>query len=474
MPEYREYERTSTTLMDAYIKEKLGSYLASLAEHLVRYGISNYHVMESEGGVAPSRIIQRTPSKGLLSGPAGGVSGAVHVGKAIGLKNMITLDMGGTSTDIARITGLKPEFTSEGKISGLPLCRRSLNIVTIGAGGGSIASVDGGGALTVGPESAGAQPGPVCYDLGGEEVTVTDVNLLAGYLNPVDFLRKGRDLSLEKTRKAVKILSGKLGFDPVDTIQGVRKVVNHTMAAALRMVTTEAGKDPADYSLFAFGGAGPVHAASLARELGMKKVVVPFSAGMFSAYGILISDVVHSFSVTKVIPLGKPVLEEASRIFADFARKGSEDLLKSGITREQHEFHPFVDIRYRGQSYSLTIPFFDDLNTLQENFEKNYKEKYGYSLEGKMEIVNFRMEARGQRFLPKLPEIGETRSSEPYALRDCLFGEWMKVPIYRRHDLGAGFRYSGACVVEDNGSTVVIPPGSEITVDIHGNLEVKV
>ena len=474
LPEYREYERTSTTLLDAYVQDTLGSYLSSLGTILDGRGIAAYHVMESEGGVALSGIIARTPSKGLLSGPAGGVSGAIHLGEKIGLPNLITLDMGGTSTDIARITNLRPEYTTDAKISGLPLCRRSLNIVTIGAGGGSISGIDPGGAIKVGPESSGAHPGPVCYGQGGDQVTVTDVNLLAGYFNPKDFLGKRRDLVLPPTKKAVDRLSRKLGYGLEETIHGILRVVDHNMAGALRKVTTEAGKDPAEYALFAFGGAGPVHAVSLARELGMKRILVPFTAGMFSAYGILISDVVHSFSRTRILSMTDQHVREVRGVLGRFAEEGKDLLTNGGIDPDQQRVIPSVDMRYKGQSYSINIPFDDDPKELLLKFQREYTNAYGYSLDGEAEIVNIRLEARGCRFRFPLPEISGEHTNEPYDRKECLFGEWMEVPIFRRIDLGSGFSHSGACIVEDVGSTAVIPSGSKVMVDRHGNLEVRV
>ena len=474
LPEYREYERTSTTLLDAYIRRKLGSYLATLQGVIGTKGLDQFHVMESEGGVAPSSIVERIPAKGLLSGPAGGVSGAVHLGKRIGVRNLITLDMGGTSTDVARITDLLPEYTTESKISGLPLSRRNLDIITIGAGGGSIADVDTGGAIRVGPESAGADPGPVCYGRGGQKVTVTDVNLLAGFLNPVDFLGKGRNLDVDQTMECTKALSRSLGCSVDETILGVRKVVNHSMAGALRMVTTEAGKDPGEYALVAFGGAGPIHAADLARELGMKKVIIPVAAGMFSAFGILISDVLHSFSRTDVTPLKIRNLETGQTIMHEFQRKGADLLEKSGIGPDDQRFLPSVDIRYRGQSWSLNIPFSPEIERLTQSFKESYQEKFGYALEEEMEIVNFRMEARGKRSIPTIPDLRENEGSQAIGERQCLFNGWETTPIFMRKLFGSGFSISGPCIIEDNGSTIVIPPGCKVKVDRTGTLEVSV
>ena len=381
--------------------------------------------------------------------------------------------MGGTSTDVARITDLIPEYTTESRISGLPLSRRNLDIVTIGAGGGSIAAVDIGGAIMVGPESAGAHPGPVCYGLGGQAVTVTDVNLLAGYLNPMNFLGEGKHLAVTNTRTAVEKLAQRLGFTLDETIQGVRKVVNHTMAAALRMVTTEAGKDPKEYALVAFGGAGPIHSVELARELGMRKVIVPVAAGMFSAYGILISDVLHSFSRTKVMHIKEPNLQVVSGILDAYIHQGAKNLAESGIPDSDHRFLPSVDVRYCGQSWFLNIPFSQDIDTLERSFRSSYLKKFGYTLDGDMEIVNIRLEARGKRFIPPKSDLPSDRGSEPYEMRNCLFDEWEEVPVYRREGLGSGFSWSGACIIEDNGSTIVIPPGSRIGIDTTGTLEVR-
>jgi len=473
LPEYREFERTSTTLMDAFVSGKIRSYLDALLSIINPVGLREFNVMESEGGVAPSIEIIRVPSKGLLSGPAGGVSGALHLGELVGMSNMITLDMGGTSTDIARITGLRPEYSNFTTISGLPISRRCLNIVTIGAGGGSISRIDSGGAIRVGPESAGASPGPICYDLGGDNVTVTDINLLAGSINPKDFLGNGRDLNVPRTRERVEKLASRLGYSQEEVIKGVRRVVNHNMASALRMVTTEAGKDPGDYTLFSFGGAGSLHAVDLAKELGMRKVFVPFVAGMFSAYGILISDVVHGYSVTKVMPLDPDSLEKARYLIEGFRKQGSEALADGEIPDERQVFYPSLDIRYKGQSYALNVPFSEQLEEMLEAFGEQYLEMYGYSLSAALEIVNIRLEARGKRDLPPLPIIPAERSNEPYELRKCLFEEWIEVPVFKRSHLGAGFGRTGEAIIEDDGSTILIPPGSSFEVDSHGNLGVR-
>ncbi|MCK4613561.1 MAG: hydantoinase/oxoprolinase family protein [Thermoplasmata archaeon] len=474
LPEYREFERTSTTLMDAFIRGKLGDYLGSLGDLILPYAQKEYYVMTGEGGVSPSTELLRVPSQGLLSGPAGGVSGALYLGEQVGLRNLITFDMGGTSTDISRISGLRQEYTTDAKLSGLPFSRYCINIITIGAGGGSIAHLDPGGAIRVGPESAGASPGPVCYDLGGEQVTVTDVNLLAGYLNHRDFLGKGNDLNVPKARAAVEGLARKLNYTINETIEGVLRIVNHNMASALRMVTTEAGKDPEDYSLFAFGGAGPMHGAGLARELGMKRVFVPFAAGMFSAFGILISDIVHGYSLTRVMPLDTGNLKQAEEILKDFQRKGADFLTKEGIPEESRVFLPSLDLRYRGQSYHLNVPFGSGIEDVKREFGKIYLKRYGYSITGEEEIVNIRLEVRGKRCLPPLPVISDEAPNGPYGHRDCLFGEWIEVPVFRRGELGAGFLHKGVAIIEDKGSTIVLPPGTSFRVDVHGNIEVRV
>lgn len=492
LPEYREYERTSSTVIDAFVKGKLNLYMNDLGKLLERYRIEKYYIMESEGGVAPAEEVMRVPSKGLLSGPAGGVSGALYLAEKIGMNDLITFDMGGTSTDISRITDLRPEYTTGTMISGLPISRKCINIVTIGAGGGSIARLDMGNAITVGPESSGANPGPVCYDLGGEEITVTDTNLLAGYINPDDFLGKGRDLNVTRTHEIMESLARKLDYDMEETIQGILKVVNHNMASALRMVTTEVGKDPARHTLFSFGGAGPLHAVELARELGMERVLIPFAAGMFSAFGILISDVVHSYSVTRVMILNSAAIPVVEEIINGFIEDGREKILDDGIPPDQIQFLPTLDLRYHGQSYSLNLPIDllmkSDVARSQENsvtpsdiaarirkdFESMYHERFGYLIPGEIEIVNIRLETRGRRPVPDLAEKESNGINEYYTKRDCLFGEWMEVPVFRRSDLDPGFTSETTAIIEDNGSTIVLPPGTKWKVDRFGNLEVRV
>jgi len=484
LPEYREYERTSTTLMDAYVRGKLGNYLLNLKNEIQGFGLKNFYIMESEGGVAPSEELQKIPSKGLLSGPAGGVSGALYLGRISGRGNIITLDMGGTSTDISRITDLRPEYTSDYRIRGLPFSRRSLNIVSIGAGGGSIVKRDSGGAIMVGPESAGASPGPVCYGFEGKEPTLTDINLLAGYLNPVDFLGKGKHLRVAEAEKAVRRLSERLNYTPEQTIEGVLRVVGNNMASALRMVTTEAGKNPADYTLLSFGGAGPVHGAALARELGINEVIVPFAAGMFSAFGILLSDVVFTYSVTRAMPLNTGETRRGEEIISDFLSKGRTALTDEGIPDENQTFYPTADLRFRGQSYHLNVPFSPDEEALKERFEREYTDRYGYLPEGEVEFVNLRLEARGKREVPPLPVISEERvmgsddrverRNEPCTHRNCLFGEYIETPVFRRNDLGMGFQLQGPAIIEDRGSTTVVPPGAEFSVDEYGNILIRV
>ncbi len=500
LPEYREYERASTTLMDAYIRGKLGNYLEGLQrimeEHCARDGSSNhgnprnnepdrYYVMRSDGGVSGWEQAISLPANALLSGPAGGVIGALHLGKELGMHNIITFDMGGTSTDVSAINNLGPSMTTGGRISGLPVSLRSMDIVTIGAGGGSIAEPDAGGALKVGPESAGAAPGPVCYDLGGEQITVTDANFLSGFLGPDDFLGPGRDLDRKRTERAMERLAGKLGISSRETVKGILSLANHRMASALRMVTTELGRDPADYTLLAFGGAGPLHSAALARQLGVGKVMVPFAAGVFSAYGILMADVLQSYSRTCVMPLTRANLEgTASSILEGFRERAAGVLAGEGITGERMRFIPTMDIRYEGQSYHLNVIFQPDFEKIGEEFRRSYLERYGYAVEDAgMEIVNLRLEARGMRDRPPLPLISDNgmgaseRSGEAYTCRDCLFEgreEAMETPVFRRIDLPAGFTNHGPAVVEDEGSTIVIPVGASFEVDAHGNLEVLV
>ena len=473
LPEYREYERASTTLMDAFVRNKLGNYLSKLKGEIQKYGPSDFYIMESEGGVAPSVEVKKVPSRALLSGPAGGVSGALYLGRLTGRGNLITLDMGGTSTDISRITALRPEYTSDYRIRGLPFSRRSLNIISIGAGGGSIVKLDQGGAIRVGSESAGANPGPVCYGFGGKELTLTDIDLLAGFLNPVNFLGNGKNLRKDEARRALNHFSERIHYTPEQVMEGVRRVAENRMASALRMVTTEVGKDPGDYSLVCFGGAGPVHGATIAKELGIKEVIVPVAAGMFSAFGILISDVLLSYSITRVMPLNQKGMNIAHEIIDDFISVGKKALEREGIPEEGQVFYPSVDLRFTGQSYHLNVLFTPEEEMLTKEFEREYKERYGWLPKGRMEFVNLRLEARGKRELPKIPSMyGESvGKEEAYTHRRCLFlEEYRNTPVFKRVYLGSGFHFSGPAIIEDKGSTVVIPPETEFIIDDYGNI----
>jgi N-methylhydantoinase A len=306
LPEFREYERFSTTVLEAFLRNKIEKYLGNLMNILKRNKINNFYIMQSNGGVASGINVKKRSITTLLSGPSAGVAAAKYVGDKLGIDNLITFDMGGTSTDVSTVIDGKKKWTSEGNIEGLPLSIPILDIVTIGAGGGSNAWLDEGGALRVGPESSGAVPGPICYSNGGEKVTVTDCDLLAGYLDPNYFLDSEMNLDHKLTEKITSRFAADIGLKFNQTVNGVIKVVNSNMIRAVRKVSVERGYDPQDFTLIAFGGAGPVHAAALARDLNIPRVIVPPSPGTFSALGLIVSSIQADYSKTELTSTNEP------------------------------------------------------------------------------------------------------------------------------------------------------------------------
>ena len=355
LQEFREYERMSTTVLDAYLKRIVEGYITRI-EAILAKKQEQFYVMQSNGGVVKSGIVKKKPVNMLLSGPAGGVAASKFLCELIGLDNLITYDMGGTSADVSTVVNGNLSWTSESSINGLPLKMPVVDIVTVGAGGGSIAWLDAGGALRVGPESAGAAPGPICYGLGGKDVTVTDCDLLCGFINPNYFLGGEMLLEVENARKSVGKLAHELGMSYEDTILGVGEVVNSNMIKAIRLVSVERGLDIREFSIIAFGGAGPVHAAALAQELNIPKVIVPFAPGVFSAYGILVSDVQLDYSKTNILCV-TDAEEFVTATLEEFTVEARRELAEQNINFEDAILLPSLDMRYVGQSYELNVRF---------------------------------------------------------------------------------------------------------------------
>ena len=375
---------------------------------------------------------------------------------------MVTFDMGGTSADMAAIIDGEISWKDQGEIDGFPIQSKMVDIVTVGSGGGSIARCDEGGALRVGPKSAGARPGPVCYGRGGERPTVTDSLLLMGYIDPDYFLGGEMELDLEKAKRSIEVLCEELGMGFEETLRGIFKVANSKMARTMKRITVEKGMDPGKFSILAFGGAGPLHAASIAEELGMKKVLIPPLAGVFSALGMVTGDVTHERSRTILTSLDDEETIE----------KTIEDIDEE--IEEEGKRQVLLGLRYKGQSYHLNIPYTDSIDDLKRRFHKEHEKKYGYSDEGEeIEVVRAHVEVIREREISDLPF--HTEEGEHPPSRECLFSSgWEKTSIFRRRSLSSGDEQEGPSIIEGSNSTVLVPPGWRWSLGPSGIIKMEV
>ncbi len=480
LPEFREYERSSTVVVNAYVAPKMGKYISTLQGALKED--DKLVIMQSNGGVVSAETVVKEPVRTVLSGPAGGVVGAWKIGKVAGFERLITFDMGGTSTDVS-LVDRKPTLTTETKISGIPIKVPMIDIHTVGAGGGSIVWVDKGGALKVGPQSAGADPGPICYGRGGKDITVTDTNLFLGRLIPDHFLGGRMKLQTEPVRRAFKKLSEELNIDPYQLAEGILKIANTKMEGAIRVISVQRGYNPADFTLFSFGGAGGMHAAFLARSLGIPRVFVPKNPGLLSAMGMLLADLVRDYSLTVMVPLYREneseVYTHLKELFKTLETRAREDMEREGFTELGRDLflEYSLDVRYKGQSYEVNIPFKEDLF---REFEKTYRNLYGYTLENRpLEVVNIRLKAVGVGEKPPFERIPKTDGK---LLQRAVIGEsktyfdgkWVPVKVIDRDKLLAGDRWDFPSIVVEYSSTIVIPPGCTVEVDDFGNLIIEV
>ena len=463
LPEFREYERFSTTTADAYLAPRLAAYLGRLAEKVDESGGQPPLIMQSSGGVTSVDDAISDAAGCVLSGPAGGVVGAAYVGSLGGYKDLLTFDMGGTSTDVAPILSGEAQTTTETVVAGVPIKLPMVDVHTVSAGGGSIAWADAGGALRVGPHSAGAEPGPAAYDTGGDEPTVTDANLFLGYL--ADGTELGGEVVLrrELSEKALAALGEKLSLAAEDVALGTVRVANAEMTRALRIISVERGLDPREFALLAFGGAGGMHACALAEELGMQTVLVPRAGGVLSALGLAISDIRRDYVSPYLSPLDEVNAEEFERRFAQMEGKAEGDLDAPEHTRR-------ADLRYGGQSFELTVEA-DSLEKLGHRFHAAHEQRYGYRMEDEaVELVNLRLISTVPVEKPELAEP-EATSTAGAGERGANFdGEWMKVPVLDREEMGEGSEVEGPAIVEFRESTCVVRPGWRGVVDSVGTL----
>ncbi len=471
--EFREFERTSTTVLNAYVAPRMSRYVRTLRDSL-RTG-DRLHIMQSNGGTISAETALDCPVRTILSGPAGGVVGALHLGRLAGYSKLITLDMGGTSTDVSLIDD-QLSWTTESVISEYPVRVPMIDIHTVGAGGGSIARIDPGGALRVGPRSAGADPGPVCYGKG-EAVTVTDANLYLGRIDPAGFLGGTMPLFPERLEPRFEQMAAQASLTGVELAEGILAVANAVMERAIRVVSIERGYNPEEFTLLSFGGAGGLHAAFLARLLHIPRVLVPRNPGILSALGMLLADVLKDYSLTVMLPeegLCAAVLKER---FLPLERRALEELAEEGIQDGAVVLERYLDMRYRGQSYEIPVPFreFD-----RKGFHDLHRRIYGYcDPEKPVEVVNVRLRAVGTVPKPVMEKadgrVETIPASAEAGTRQVVFDSVSHVArVLRRDTLLPGNRIDGPTVVTEYSSTTVIPPGTWAMVDPWGNLLIQV
>ena len=468
--EYREFERASTTAVNAYVAPLMASYFGRLEKTLRPNPV---RIMQSNGGFVSARSAKDNPVCTILSGPAGGAVGAKEVAAAAGFPKIISFDMGGTSTDVSLCAG-DISLSTESTISDLHLRLPIIDIHTVGSGGGSIAYLDSGGALRVGPQSAGADPGPACYGKGGG-VTVTDANLLLGRLDPERFLGGTMKLYPDRSRRALGRFASRLKLDAFDLAEGVIRVADAAMERAVRVISVERGFDARDFALLSFGGAGGMHACSLAQKLRIPTVIVPKNAGVLSALGMLLSDTIKDYSLSVLRAGDKISVSELDRLIRPLLKDASQDLSKEGFAKPKMRLLRFLDVRYIGQSYELTVPF---SAAFRRDFHRLHLRRYGYADEERpVEVVNLRVKAVGVTEKPRLAEV-EPKGKDPGAARidrrAMLFeGRSYRADVYAREKLGSGNTILGPALILDYESTAVVPPYFVGRVDRFGNLILK-
>jgi N-methylhydantoinase A len=486
LPQIREFYRMSTTIINAYIAPVMASYLSRLEGRLREMGVTTpkLYIMQSNGGVSTFNGAAKKPVATVLSGPAGGVIAAVGVSERAGIKNIITFDMGGTSCDVALIYQGNPVVTTQGRISQRPISLPMLDIHTVSAGGGTIARIDAVGGLQVGPDSAGADPGPVSYDRGGEEITITDANLVLGVLDPNHFLGGRMKLNKEKAERLVnKRIAKPLGLSLLEAADGILKIINVKMEEAIKAVSSQRGYDIRDFTLVAFGGGGPMHAGRMALDLGIPSLLVPLTPGVTSALGLLMSDVKHDYVRSKLAPLAELDLTELNQLFAQLIEQAEGDLSAEGFTESEIALNAFLDLRYAGQGYELTVPCSlpplkrSDLDLMRQRFDEQHEQTHGHKAESEpVELVSLRLVSLGLVPQAKLSPYKATERKVEAAktgARNIFFGKEhgiLNCHIYTRERLEPGHQIPGPAVIEQLDTTTVIHPEQQGVVDNYRNL----
>ena len=489
LPQIREFYRLSTTVINAYIQPVMASYLSRLESRMRDTGVATpkLYIMQSNGGVSTFKGSAAKPVATVLSGPAGGVIASMGTCERVGINNIITFDMGGTSCDVALIHQGNPVITTQGKISMRPISLPMLDIHTVSAGGGTIARIDAVGGLQVGPDSAGAEPGPVSYDRGGENITITDANIVTGVLDPDHFLGGRMKLNKHKAETLLEERIAKpLKLDLLEAADGVLKIIDVKMEEAIKAVSSARGYDIRDFTLVAFGGGGPMHAGRMALDLGIPTVLVPLTPGVHSALGLLMSDVKHDYVRSKLVGLDDLDLAEINHLFSQLIEQAKADLYDEGFHAGEIKLEPYLDLRYAGQGYELTVPCSmppltkQDLIIMRERFDTLHEQNSGHKAETEpVELVSLRLISLGLVPQAKLSpgkvtgrKIDEAKTGE----RKVFFGKehgTLATEIYARDRLEPGHKITGPAIVEQLDTTTLIQPEQQAVVDEYGNIIIK-
>ncbi len=481
-PTFREYERTLVTTFDAYLRPKVSRYIAALARELKDAGVpAELEIMQSRGGIATALTSVERPVSLLRSGPAAGVIAAELIGEICGEPNLISNDIGGTTADIGVIADGKALTSTEGKVLKYPIRIPMIDVSSIGAGGGSIAWLDDAGSLHVGPQSAGAVPGPVCYGLGGSDPTVTDASVVLGYLNPDAIAGGNVNLDADAARAALDEMGVKLDMSRVEVAAGIHTILNNRMADEIRFLSVTRGYDIRDFSLVVLGGAGPVHGGPLARALGIKRVIVPFAPGILSAFGLLVADIEHDNACSFRHQVNQIPIATLVEAFDGLDRLGNADMERDGVAARRVEMRRYADMRYVGQSYELEVEIRDELSAgsltrLVEQFHQVHERVYRQRNDGaEVEFINLRTvhiaAVPSIRPRPRMP--GPSWQAAQSASRSVYFSEtgtYVEVPIFQRDRLPFGEERAGPFIVEQVDSTTIVFPGEVARVEPHGNL----
>ena len=479
-PAFREYERTCVTAFDAYIKPLVGRYLESMEQDLAGDGVRTpLQIMQSRGGISSSPIARQRPVRLFLSGPAAGVIGGLEVGRAAGIEDLITVDIGGTSCDIALISRGQPLIRAEGEIGGYSVRVPMVDVNAIGSGGGSIAWMDGAGSLRVGPQSAGSEPGPACYGRGGERATVTDASVVLGYINPAYFAAGSLKLSPDLARRTIETtIARPLGLSIEHAALGIHRVLNAQMAEAIRLVSIGRGIDPRGYTLLPLGGGGPLHATALARELGIRRIAVPPHPGVLSATGLLFAPIEHESSMAFPRLLAGLDWPEIERALGQRDRACASLMRSEGVPAAQAQIFYFADVCYVGQSYHLEIPLKTDaanpIETLYRDFLAAHDRVYGHSTEGAARIVNLRSihrstVGRPATLVPARP-AGDDAHKGKRSILTAESGKFIPADVYDRSAMAIGLEIRGPAIVEQPDTTTLIESGWRATVVADGSL----